>query len=273
MLKNVLRCVLVYMLLMTSAQAQHEAALMQQLTRSLMTSGTYRQPWGHVYYLARLDSAIRAGYEVADHTFWKGLYFLDQKALDKAVPLLEKACRLKPKHHGYVGWVYLNTLRDYPRALAHYDAYDALTPDVDDREGDHAVSFLRSQIYRYMGRHAMALPGYDKAIALVEDKHGPGWVNYRYYVARGCSRLAVGRVADALSDFDKALPNNPSSALVNYWRGRALQLLNRADEARMAYSDALLWLSNSNIEQDQYYEVQDAVYEQQVNQALASLAR
>lgn len=264
---------LVYLLSCSIVQAQHEAVLMQNMTQNLMTSATYRHPWGYVYYVARLDSAIRAGYEVADHTFQKGIHFLNQGAFDKAVPLLEEACRLKPSHHGYVGWVYLRTLRDYPRALTHYDAYDALTPDVDDREGDHAVSYLRSHIYRYTGRHAEALPGYDRAISLVEDKHGPTWVNPRYYVARGCSRLAVGRAQEALSDFEKAVPNNPVSAITNYWKGRALQALGRPDEARIAYNDALLWLSNSTIEQQQYYEDQDAVYEQQVNEALASLGR
>jgi tetratricopeptide (TPR) repeat protein len=245
--------------------------VMQGMHQNLMLSSYYHGPQGHRHYVAMLDSNIRAGHEVADHTYWKALHYLEQRQYDKAMPLFEEACRLDPKKHGYTGWVYLDYLRDYPRALAHYDAYDALTPDFDDREGDHAVSYLRAQIFRFMGLPAAALPGYDKAIALTEDKHGPTWVNPRYYVARGQARLALGRAADALADFEKAIPNNPSSALSSYWKGRALQALGRTAEARMAYNDALLWLANSTVEQDEYYEVQDSVYAQQVEAALGSL--
>ncbi|MBO0934085.1 tetratricopeptide repeat protein [Fibrella aquatilis] len=269
-----LRLLCLLLLLANLAQAQNESALMEQLTRRLTETAKYSRPWGYVYYHNWLDSTIRAGgKDIGDHTFYKGLSLLEQRAYDQAVPLLEEACRQQPKHHGYVGWVYLDILRDYPRALTHYDAYDALTPDVDDREGDHAVSYLRAEIYRFMGRPAEALPGYDKAIALIEDKHGPSWVNYRYYLARGQARLALGMVDDALADFNKAIPNNPSSAASSYWKGRALQAQNRPVEARMAYNDALLWLRNSTVEQDRYYEEQDAVYEQQVDTALASLPK
>lgn len=256
-----------------TATAQHEAALLERLTANMATTARYPRPWGTLRYMAWLDSNITAGHEVAECTYTKGLHYLTQRAYNQAVPLLEKACILKPVYHGYVGWVYLQILRDYPRALAHYNAYDALTPDLDDREGDHAVSYLRAEIYRFMGRNVDALPGYDKAIALVEDKHGPTWVSYRYYLARGQARLALGLVADALADFEKAIPNSPSSAVSSYWKGKALQALNRPDEARMAYNDALLWLHNSTVEQNQYYEQQDVFYEQQVELALAGLPK
>ncbi len=269
-----IRPLLCLLLLSMAAQAQNESLLMEQLTSRLTETARYSRPWGQVHYQNWLDSSIRAGgKDVADYTFSQGISWLEQRDYARAVPLLEEACRQKPKHHGYVGWVYLNIIRDYPRALTHYEAYDALTPDLDDREGDHAVSYLRAEIYRFMGRPAEALPGYDKAIALIEDKHGPTWVSYRYYLARGQARLAFGMAGDALSDFEKAIPNNPSSAASSYWKGRALHRLNRPAEARMAYNDALLWLRNSTVEQDRYYEEQDAVYEQQVETALAGLPK
>jgi tetratricopeptide (TPR) repeat protein len=267
------RLLSLFLLAPFAVSAQYESLVMQGVHAQLMLSSYYRNPSGHRHYVAQLDSSIQAGHEVANHTYSKALYYMYQRQWDKAMPLFEEACRLDPENHGYTGWVYLSLLRDYPRALAHYDAYDALTPNLDDREGDHAVSYLRSEIFRFMGRHAEALPGYDKAIALVEDKHGPTWVNPRYYVARGQSRLALGRAAEALADFDKAIPNNPSSALSSYWKGRALQALNRPAEARIAYNDALLWLANSTVEQDEYYEVVDSVYAPQIEGAIASLPR
>lgn len=259
-----------------TAQAQHEAVVMENVKSQLLMSAQYRQPaaYSNSKRLLKIYSdSIAAGRDVAGYTYARALTYLSLKDYDKALPLLEKACQLKPTFHGYTGWVYLDNLRDYPRTLAHYNTYDALTPDstIDDREGDYSVRYLKVQIYRFMGEHKRALPLYDFAISVIEDKHGPAWVSYRCYVARGQSRLAVGRAGDALSDFEKAIPNNPSSALSSYWKCRALQVLNRSAEARIAYNDALLWLRNSSVEHEQYYEHQDSVCTQQIETALASL--
>jgi len=70
----------------------------------------------------------------------------------------------------------------------------------------------------------------------------------RAHVERGRQRLARGDAKAALADFEAALTypanlnvgrsNKPEEAPVQYWRGRALMALDRAEEARQAWQAA-----------------------------------
>ncbi len=65
------------------------------------------------------------------------------------------------------------------------------------------------------------------------------------HVERGRQRLQQGQLAGALADFEAALTypanlnvgrsNKPQEASAQYWRGRALIQMGRADEARAAW--------------------------------------
>lgn len=216
--------------------------------------------------LARLDSLPRTGKTVADMaTFATGL-----GELERAVLLYEESTRLDPKQHYIVGWTYLFTLHDYPRALHHLNAYDALTPDFDDSNGLYPVSYLKAFCLRGMGNHAEAVREFSKGIDSLARKHGSEWVNYKQYVSRAISYLAIGQADKALADLDSADKNATSeSPLVLYYRAKAYEQQGRPTDAKRELQDALFfWQANRVKGITQPEDTNNRITEQDIEDAL-----
>ncbi|GAB4015175.1 tetratricopeptide repeat protein [Spirosoma koreense] len=204
--------------------------------------------------------------QLAFHYFWQNDY-------EAAASWLEKTAAQFPKEHGMVGEFYLARLHDYPRALRHLDAYDALTPRFDDIISHNPVSYMRGLAYRGLGKYAKAIEQFSIGIDSLSSKHGSEWVNYRHFVSRAVSYLATQQPQKALADLDKAAQNFGRSALVQYHRGRALRQLNRFDEARMAFDDASFFFKALRAERTGDYQEDDynPIYEPEIDEALATL--
>ena len=218
-----------------------------------------------------LDSLIAAGVDVAENTRERGVASLKHGDYDQAVQYYERACALDPKHHGYVGWVYLEYMRDYERALAHLNAYDSLTTNPNDMTGDNPVRFLKGRAYSQMGQYSEAIGLYSSAIETIEMSVGNEWVDYLFYIARGVAYQKANQFARALADFDSAVKNSPQSAIAHYHRGRALHQLGRMTEARTAYTNAQFFMKAKPVERDPYFEHFDAVYEPEIEAVLSQL--
>ena len=197
---------------------------------------------GSKWQLARLDTIAVTGETMSQQAF----YYLMQQNYEKGVALLEKSTQLDPKQHRNAGWTYMMTLRDYPRALRHLNAFDALTPDFDDTDGISPVSYLKGLCYRNMGNHAEAVRQFSKGIDSLAKKHGSEWVNYKHYVSRAISYLSLNQPDKALIDLDSALKNSTSeSPLALYHRGKAYQQQGRTADAKRAFQDAqFFWQAN-----------------------------
>jgi tetratricopeptide (TPR) repeat protein len=143
-----------------------------------------------------------------------------------------------------------------------------LTPRFDDPIDDYSVGYLKGRALAGLGRWPEAIAAYDTAIDNRLQKHGADWVDYRYFVARAVARLAHQQPDKALADLDKALKNNPKSAMANYHRGCALLLLNRRTEAITAFRDARFFVRGEPFERDYYYEQPDAAYPEDIEAAL-----
>jgi len=222
-------------------------------------------------WLTKNSTTTKDSIRKADLYGSRALMALKHGYYDLAFADYEMSARLNPKSRGQVGWRYVFLLRDYARALAHLEAFDALTPNIDDPIDDYSVSYLKGRAQAGLKNYEQAIKEYTVAIANRENRHGPEWVDYRYSVARAVSYLGLRQALHALVDLDKALKNNPKSAMAHYHRGRALQLLGRNSEAREAYRDALFFVRSQPFERDFYYEQPDAAYEGQIEAALQAL--
>ncbi|MBD2751893.1 tetratricopeptide repeat protein [Spirosoma validum] len=218
---------------------------------------------------ARMDTLSAT----ADNYRYRALNYLWRRDYEQAVVWLEKTCALYPKEHGFVGELYLSELHDYPRALAHFDAYDALTPAFNDMISNSPVSYLRGLTYRSLGNHAKALEQFSTGIDSLVAKHGTEWVNYRHYVSRAVSYMAMQQPDKALLDLDHAAKNFNRSALVHYQRGRALLQLNRTSEAQTAFQDASFFYKAFRAQRtgDYQEDVFNPIYEPEIDSALANL--
>ncbi len=218
---------------------------------------------------ARLDTL-----SVSEQNYrYRAFNYVWQHDYEQAALWLEKTANQYPKQHGMVGEIYLSTLRDYTRALAHFEAYDALTPTFDDLISHNPVSYMSGLAYRALGNHKKAIDLFSKAIDSLAIKHGAEWVNYRHFVSRAVSYIATQQPEKALADLENSTKNFNRSALVQYHRGRALLLLNRPAEARTAFQDASFFVKALRAQRAGDYQEDNAnpVYESEIDEALANL--
>lgn len=178
----------------------------------------------------------------------------------------------EPKQSGSLGFAFLNQWYDYPRAIQYFDMYDALTPNFEDVFANNPVSYLRGLAYQKMNSHERAIEQMSCGIDAIAVKHGSEWVNYRYFINRAVSYLALQQPEKALADLDKAIQNFNRSPMANYYRGQALRQLNRCAEAKLAFLDASFFLKALRVErrteqEDDY----NPVCEEQIDAALAEL--
>ena len=266
---RLLCCVLV--LLTTTAAGQDSDRIFKAFKTQLAYNRSIppRFFFGTKREAARLDTLAVMDQNVRSRTF----NYIWQQDYEQAADWLEKMTALYPKEHDTAGEIYLTTFQDYPRALRHFDAYDALTPRFDDIVGYNPVSYLKGLAWRGLGDQQKAIYQFSIAIDSVAMKHGGEWVNYKHYVSRAVSYIATKQPEKALLDLDRAAKNFTRSALVQYHRGRALLLLNRTEEARTAFQDASFFVKALRAERTGDY-IEDnfnLVYEAEIEEALERL--
>ncbi len=206
---------------------------------------------------------------------FRAFNYVWRRDYEQAALWLEKTASQYPKEHGIIGEIYLSTLRDYLRALAHFEAYDTQTPTFDDLINHNPVSYMSGLAYRGLGDHRKAIELFSKAIDSLTIKHGAEWVNYRHFVSRAVSYIATQQPEKALADLANSTKNFNRSALVQYHRGRALLLLNRPAEARTAFQDASFFVKALRAERTGDYQEDNAnpVYESEIDEALTNLKK
>lgn len=209
----------------------------------------------------------------AQHYRDRSLFHLWQYDYEKAISWLEKTGDRYPKEQGMVGEVYLRYLKDYPQAIQHLNAYDALTPNFDDMISHNPVSYLRGLAYRGLENHPKAIEQFCIAIDSLSRKHGAEWVNYKHFVSRAISYIATGQADKALADLAQATKNFNRSALVAYHRGRALLQLGRITEARTAFQDASFFVKALRAQRAGDYQEDDfnPVYEEEIDEVINQL--
>ena len=256
-------------------QGQDGTIFLEETSRKLaQNSLSERWFWNIVWKesLTKPDSV-----RTAEQLQYQGSVFAATNQLNRAVEYYEKAAQRSPRAHGMIGYIYLRDMHDYPRALQHFNAYDALTVNFDDIEGNNPVSYYRGVIFLKTGEYAQAIEQLNRAIGDIEGKHGAEWVNYRYYITRARGLLATNQPEKALADLDKAIKNYNKSALAYYQRGRALQQLGRLAEAKTAFIDAQFFFRANRAEvlrvnqpflpEDQFF----PLYEAEIDETLAKL--
>ena len=115
-----------------------------------------------------------------------------------------------------------------------WDEAEALCHEIERLEGgNHFYAWhLLSVIAAHRGRHADSVELATRALRL-DPRHVDALCN------RGAALRNLGRVQEALADYDRALALSPGHGPAHLNRGVALAALNRHEEAHAAYDRAL----------------------------------
>jgi len=130
------------------------------------------------------------------------------------------------------------------RAGAHWYS-EQLVEAIDDysrlieEDGDdfHALA-ARGQVYAELGEFDLALADLERAIALGRKRAGKTGLAYAYN-GRALALAGLGRLQEALRDFDRSLQDCPDNAWLDYNRGLVFHHLGRNREAAACFQQAL----------------------------------
>ena len=105
-------------------------------------------------------------------------------------------------------------------------------------EDDFHAHVGRGQVYAELGEFDLALADLDHALAL--GRKGPSKTGLAYaYNGRAFALAGLGRLDEAMRDFDRSLHDAPDNAWVYYNRGLVFHHLGRTDEAAASFRQAL----------------------------------
>lgn len=133
-------------------------------------------------------------------------------------------------------------MKDYAGALADLEAAIAMSPTS---EAKGEAAYMRSEVYRVMGRPADQAAELDRALA-----NYPGQADARW--ARGVLREAAGQYKEAVDDFEQArwvLPDSPGLLNALCWN-RAANLNTDIAKARKDCEEAIRLDPNTSTYRD-----------------------
>jgi tetratricopeptide (TPR) repeat protein len=130
------------------------------------------------------------------------------------------------------------------RAGAHWyseqlvEAIDDYTRLIEENEGDLHALAGRGQVYAELGEFDLALADLNRAVALGRKRGNKIGLAYAYN-GRALALAGLGRLAEALRDFDRSRGDCPDNAWLYYNRGLMLHHLGRNREAAACFQQAL----------------------------------
>lgn len=130
------------------------------------------------------------------------------------------------------------------RAGAHWyseqlvEASDDYTRLLEEHEDDFHALAGRGQVYAELGEYDLALADLNRAVNLGRKHGGKTGLAYAYN-GRALALAGLGRMAEALRDFDRSLQDCPDNAWLYYNRGLVFHHQGRNREAAACFQQAL----------------------------------
>ncbi|HPM79921.1 MAG TPA: tetratricopeptide repeat protein [Candidatus Anammoximicrobium sp.] len=118
------------------------------------------------------------------------------------------------------------------------EAIDDFTRLIAENEDDFHALAGRGQVYAELGEFDLALTDLGRAIALGRKRGSKTGLAYAYN-GRALALAGLGRLEEALRDFDRSLRDAPGNAWLHYNRGVVFHHLGRHREAAACFQQAL----------------------------------
>lgn len=187
----------------------------------------------------------------------------------KGFQLLNKAVQIAPKDHlGYRGWLKLTKLKDYQGCIEDLTKLDSLTPDVVDAPWGENVHYLLGLSYKGLKKYDLAIKEFNKSIISQKDS---SWVNHNLFLHKGIILSRQSKIKEALDNFNACLLNCYDKSPEAYFqKGVLYEKLNLQDSSKINFEKSLVLFKEGYAKKDVYNEVQDELYEEDIEDALSS---
>jgi len=239
-----------------------------------MTSGLIRSyGQGSVSEVMVLEEAIKLTPHRADLYREIGIPYGKRGMPVEFHPPYSKAVELDPvEWQGYRGYMYLYFYRDYERAIADFDALDALTPNFVDYPQATSVHFMRAVAYMGLEDYDTALDYFDKHIVEELRTTTEDFIDLKTFVFQGICHYKKGEIDLARASFNRGTTNTPYSADLWYWTAKLA--LERRDKlaATAAIEKAAIQFKKEYFNNRPYVEEFHQIYEGDIQELKEKIA-
>jgi len=209
-----------------------------------------------------VEEGIRLYPQKAELYRVKGIPYLKRGFAVEFQQLYSKAAALDPLNwQGHRGYMYLYFYRDYERAIADFDAMDALTPNFVDYPQATSVHFMRAVAYLGLEDYDTALDYFDKHITEELRTTTEDFIDLKTFVFQGIAHYKKGDIAAARNSFARGNKNTPYNADLWYWTAKLA--LERGDKkaAQSAIEKAAIQFKKEYFNKRPYVEEFFQIYE------------
>ncbi len=190
----------------------------------------------------------------------------------QAIKKLDKACSLDSTTHGYFGWVLLFFYHDYKRALEHFDIYDNLTPTFSDVANGDDIHFLKGIAEMRLENYKNSISEFNLSEKIANERGGK--LNYPFEL-----QLYKGRCYEKIYNYSKSMncydtANKIAEVADNYYyKAMLLKKMKNTKEALFNLEKAYELIKEGRKNRDNYYEVFDEIYIQDVIKELEEIKK
>lgn len=190
----------------------------------------------------------------------------------QAIEKLNKACTLDSNTHGYYGWVLLFFYHDYKRALEHFNIYDNLTPNFSDVANGDDIHFLKGIAEMKLGNYKNSINEFSISEKITNERGGK--LNYPFEL-----QLYKGKCYEKIKNYKKALncfdiANKIAVVADNYYyKAVVFKKIKNKKKALFNFEKAFQLFKEGRRNRDNYYEVFDEIYIQDIINELENIKK
>ncbi|WP_442264746.1 tetratricopeptide repeat protein [Tenacibaculum sp. ZS6-P6] len=185
----------------------------------------------------------------------RGIPHLWKKHMDKAVALNPEVWQ------GYRGYCYLWFYRDYKKAIADFNASNALNPSFTDAPQGHSVHYWRGIAYLGLEDYKNSLKYFDKYIKEEIEKFGTSSIEVTTYLYKGIVYYEMNDFEKAKENFELLLKNSYGVyADGKYYLALILKKEGKIEEAKKMAISGLKDFNDGYVNQRPYVESMKELY-------------
>jgi len=166
---------------------------------------------------------------------------------------------------GYKAYCWLYFYRDYEKALAEIDRFDAFTPDVVDYPQSTSVNYMRGICYYHLGRFEEAVDMLSLHLAKEVEDVGHAYIDPMPYLSLGLAFVEMEDYEKADSLFTLGIKYNDSTADLYYYKAQNLLRLNQSEDAKANLIQAQYWYDQGSKNLRPYVEEFFAIYQEDLD--------